>query len=134
MKKLQLIALLFLVFSCTAVVDEEDFLAEADVRIEFSTTEPNYDEIEFSYYNNATDRFIDETLVFNYDNNGNALPYIINWENFGYKYVRGEAYRNNFSSALLNIKIYVNDELVFEQSSSGNSNTFARVLFDYTIK
>ena len=135
MKKLQLIALLVLLFSCSPSATEEEIpLSETDVRIEFYTTEPNYDEVEFSYYNNGTDKFSDETLVFNYDNSGNPLPIIINWEDFGYKYVRGEAYRNNFSSAELSIKLFVNDDLVYEETKSGNSSAYARVVFDYTIK
>ena len=135
MKKLQLIALLFLVFSCNPTATEEDIpLSETDVRIEFYTTEPNYDEVEFSYYNNATDIFNEETLVFNYDNSGNALPIIITWEDFGYKYVRGEAYRNNFSTTELTIKLFVNDDLVYEETESGNPNAYARVVFDHTIK
>lgn len=134
MKKLQLLALLLVLFSCTAIVDEEDFLAETDVRIEFYTTEPNYDEIEFSYYDNATDRFNDETLVFNYDNSGNALPIIINWEDFGFKYVDVKAYRNNNSAAELKLKLYVNDELVDEDINSGTSMSFASVAIYHTIR
>lgn len=105
-----------------------------DVKLEFFTTEPNYDEIEFSYYDNETDKFISQTIQFKYDNNGSPLPLIIKWDNFTYKYVRGEGYRNNFSSAELNFNLYVNDVLVYQEKSSGNSNAYARVVFDYTIK
>jgi len=47
--------------------------------------------------------------------------------------VRGEAYRNNFSIAELTLKLYVNDELVFEETQAGNRNAYARVVFDHTI-
>lgn len=120
---------IFFFISCTPVGEsvEEIPLTETDVRLEFYTQESNYDEIEFSYYDNKTDKFNNETLVFNYDNSGNPLPLILNWEDFGYKYVRGEAYRNNFSIAELTLKLYVNDELVFEETQAGNSNAYGRV-------
>ena len=126
---------IFFFISCTPVGEsvEEIPLTETDVRLEFYTQESNYDEIEFSYYDNKTDKFNNETLVFNYDNSGNPLPLILNWEDFGYKYVRGEAYRNNFSIAELTLKLYVNDELVFEETQAGNSNAYGRVFFDHTI-
>nr|WP_298989040.1 hypothetical protein [uncultured Polaribacter sp.] len=135
MKNLLLLLSIFFFISCTPVGEtvEEIPLTETDVRLEFYTQESNYDEIEFSYYDNKTDKFNNETLVFNYDNSGNPLPLIVNWEDFGYKYVRGEAYRNNFSIAELTLKLYVNDELVYEETQAGNSNAYARVVFDHTI-
>lgn len=137
MKKLLVcFSILIFISSCNPLADEEGKipLSETDVRIEFTTTEAQYDELEFSYYDNATDRFVNETLVFDYDNSGNSLPLIVNWEDFGYKYVRGEAYRNNFSPAELSMKLYVNDELVLEETEYGNPNIYARVIFDYTIE
>lgn len=138
MKKISQLLVLFLFFACTPT-DEVNTkpavtLEDTDVRFEFTTTEQNYDEIEFSYYVNGEDKFTSETLVFEYDNNGNPLTKIIEWKDFGYKYIRGEAYRNNFSEAELSIKIYVNDELVYEESETGNPNAYARVVFDYTIE
>ena len=105
-----------------------------DVRLEFRTTEPNSDEIDYSYYDNKTDAFISDTIQFEYDSNGNPLPIVIKWDKFTYKYIRGEGYRNNFSNAELNFNLYVNDVLVTDETSTGSRNAFARVVFNYTIK
>lgn len=109
-------------------------LDETDVRFEFRTTEPNYDEIELVYYEHTVDAFRDSTMVFNYDNNGNPLPLILLWENHGFKYLRGEIYRNNFSPAELNVTIFVNDTEVFTETKAGNPNQYARITWDYTIE
>lgn len=138
MKHISLFLISILFASCvtTQFEDEDDGipLSQTDVRLEFYTEEPNSDEINFTYYDNAGNIDIAQVLKFEYDGNGNALPYIINWNDFGYRFVRGEAYRNNSSSAQLSVKLYVNDKLVQEDSKVGTSNQFARVVFDYIIK
>lgn len=101
-KKVNILLLVFTIFlSCTvAGSDQEEIsLAETDVKLEFTSAEPNYDGIDFSYYDNSTDKFNSETLKFQYDTNGNALPLVVLWEDFGYRFIRGNAYRNNFSTA-----------------------------------
>ena len=124
-------------FSCTPGgmqnEQEEIPLAETDVRFEFRTTEPVYDEIELVYYDHKIDAFRDSTMVFKYDNANNPLPIILEWENHGFKYLRGEVYRNNFSPSELNVRILVNDIEVFTDTQAGNANQFARITWDYTI-
>lgn len=130
---------MLIMFLCACGTSSDDFgdivlPTINDVRLEFRTTEPNSDQIEFSYYDNNTDAFISEAIQFEYDTNGNPLPLVIKWDNFTYKYIRGEGYRNNFSSAELNFNLFVNDVLVLEENSTGSSNAYARVVFNYTIK
>ncbi len=136
-KPLLLLFVSLLVYACTpgAQAEEEEVIpiTETDVRFEFSTTEPNYDEVEMVFYDHTIDAFRDSTLVFNYDNAGNALPLILLWENHGFKYLRGEIYRNNFSPAELNVKIFVNDTEVYNETEAGTPNQFARIVWDYTI-
>lgn len=97
------------------------------------TTEATYDEIKLVYYNHKIDAFRDSTMVFEYDNANNPLPIILEWENHGFKHLRGEVYRNNFSPSELTARILVNDVEVFIETRSGNANQFDRVNWDYTI-
>lgn len=85
------------------------------------------------YYDHKIDAFIDSTMVFNYHNGGNPLPIILEWQNHGFKYLRGEVYRNNFSPAELNVKILVNKTEIFNETETGNPNQYARIVWDYTI-
>ena len=113
--------------------EEEIPLAETDIRFEFMTTEADYDEINLVYYDHKIDAFRDSVMVFNYDNGNNPLPIILEWENHGFQYLRGEVYRNNFSTAELTARILVNDTEVFIETKTGNANQFARIVWDYTI-
>ena len=124
-------------FACTPATmqneEEEIPLAETDIRFEFMTTEADYDEINLVYYDHKIDAFRDSVMVFDYDNANNPLPIILEWENHGFQYLRGEVYRNNFSPAELTARILVNDTEVFIETKTGNANQFARIFWDYTI-
>lgn len=138
MRHLILLLATILFFSCVTTQNEfEDDgipLSQTDVRLEFYTNEPNADEIKLTYYDNANNIDVTEIITFEYDTNGDALPHIIYWNDYGYKYVRGEAFRNSPSPAELMLKLFVNDKLVQEDSKAGTSSSYARVTFDYTIK
>lgn len=97
------------------------------------TTEATFDEIKLVYYNHKIDAFRDSTMVFEYYNANNPLPIILEWENHGFKHLRGEVYRNNFSPSELTARILVNEVEVFIETRSGNANQFDRVNWDYTI-
>lgn len=136
MKKFLILFSALLLFACgTTSSEEEDeeviSLEDAVVRFVFTTTEPNYDEVHVSYYDNKLDPPGPNAGVypFSYDNSGNALPLEIVIEDYNFRYIDGEAYRNNHSEAQLSVQVYVNDRLILEDDDRGNSNRYATVFF-----
>jgi hypothetical protein len=129
-----LLSVIFL-FSCTSTEDSIDTMqpTETIVTIEFLTSEPNYDEVVVTYYDYKTDAYITAPYVFPYDSDGNPQPLKIILENYNFRYVDGEAYRNNNSAAELQVNLYINDTLVDEDSDQGTSSKYAVVKFEYTI-
>ena len=135
MKKVLIIFSVFFFFACTSSPDEDGILSkDRVVVIELLTTEPNYDEAVVTYYDYINDVYTTSPYVFPYDSDGQPLPLRIVLENYDFKHVSGEAYRNNHSTATLELNLYVNDELVQEDDSQGTVSRFATVKFDYTVK
>lgn len=128
---------LFILCSCATVTgeDDADVIPSEDriVKFVFTTQEPNYDEVHVSYYDYKTDAHLVEILPFSYDNAGNALPLELVLENYDFRYIDGEGYRNNHSTAELAVQVFVNDEMVVEDADRGTSSRYARVLFNYDI-
>lgn len=89
MRHLILLLATILFFSCVTIQNEfEDDgipLSQTDVRLEFYKNEPNADEIKLTYYDNANNIDVTEIITFEYDTNGDALPHIIYWNDYGYK-------------------------------------------------
>jgi len=130
---------LFILCSCATATGGDDDEAEVVppedriVKFVFTTQEPNYDEVHVSYYDYKTDSHLVEILPFSYDNAGNALPLELVLENYDFRYIDGEGYRNNHSTAELAVQVFVNDKMVVEDSDKGTSSRYARVLFNYDI-
>lgn len=142
MKKIVGIFLIFILYSCSCTCDDvitpEDIEAieEAttkDIEIVFTTTEPNYDEVMVTYYDYEIEDDFSSAFVFKYDTSGNPLPLKITLDNYKYEFIRGEGFRNNFSTAQLKVQLFVDDEMVLENTSNGTSNAFAKVNFDFDI-
>ncbi len=133
MRKISFIFSLILLSSCSSVNEENNELINKTVIIEFLTTEPNFDEIMVSYYQSETETYSLEPYTFKYDSDDNPLPLKITLANYSSRVIDGEAFRGNYSLATLSVKIYVDNELVLEDSNKGTSQTFATVNFKYTI-
>lgn len=136
MKKIIFIFSLIFIYSCTAVTsdaEEEDLPSAEDrvVRMEFLTTQPNFDEIRVSYYDYKTDTYPLVVHQFSYDSSGDPIPFIITLENYNFRYIDGEGYRNNPSAAEISVKLYVNDELVDEDVGKGVNGEYAQISFSY---
>lgn len=127
------VSLLFTRCSGAAANEDLDTASPNVVSMVFYTQELNYDEVHVSYYDYKTDGFIDGVYPFQFDANGEAFPIEIILENYNFKYVNGTAYRNNHSPARLTVEIYVNGELVAQDSGTGNSSRYATVRWDYEI-
>ena len=134
MKKIALIFSLISIYSCSSPSEESNNnLIDSFVVIEFSTTEPNFDEIMVSYYLPETATYSLKPYTFAYDSDDNPLPLKITLENYTSRIIDGEAYRDNHSLARLSVKLYVDGELVLEDSKKGTAETIATVSFKYTI-
>jgi hypothetical protein len=140
MNKLLYFSLLVFVISCTSPIEEntEEFgIISPDnvVKIEITTEEPN-DEIFINYYVYQTDSYDLQLYPFTYDSQGNANPIVITLNNYDFRYIQGETYRNRVSSNIpLTLKLYLNDEIIVEEKSViDEKNTNARITFNYDIR
>ena len=138
MNKLFFIFSLLLIFSCSSVtnpgVDEEDpTRADRIIKFEFNTTELQSDEIRISYFDYVTNTYPVVVHNFEYDSSGQPIPFVMTFENYDYRYIYGEAYRNNPNTEEISVKIYVNDELVVATSGKGEDGEYAELRFNYDI-
>lgn len=129
---------IFLVLSCTNSSTEEEqvevVLTDNVVRIEVLTGEPNNDELFITYYEYETDTYNWNAYPFSYDGQGNPEPIIITFDDYDFRYIEGEVYRNNPSSASISLKIYLNDELIIDETKIGDGIEYVLVKFNYDIK
>lgn len=121
--------------SCTTTSDNPDLPQNKinNVEIVFTTTEPNTDEIMITYYDIAKADNVSGPHNFVYDNDGKPLPLVLKFDDYKYKFLDGEAFRNNFSTSELRVQIYVNGELIVERFDRGTSTTFATVDISFRI-
>ncbi|PQJ75081.1 hypothetical protein [Polaribacter gangjinensis] len=135
MKKFFLFLLLLGTISCTTTSDNPDLPQNKinNVEIVFTTTEPNTDEIMITYYDIAKADNVSGPHNFVYDNDGKPLPLVLKFDDYKYKFLDGEAFRNNFSTSELRVQIYVNGELIVERFDRGTSTTFATVDISFRI-
>jgi hypothetical protein len=137
MKRLIYILNFVLIFGCTSasVVEEEQQVTEVldkTVRIEVLTAQEN-DAIYITYYQYETNDTNWQQYFFTYDAQGNAEPIVINFEDYDFRYIEGEVYRNNTITSELFLKIYVDDELVVDESDTGDGTDFVNIKFNYDI-
>ncbi|WP_405564986.1 hypothetical protein [Polaribacter sp. Asnod6-C07] len=134
MKKLFL--LLLVVYSCTTATTETEEetteILDKTVRIEIDTTLEN-DAVQIAYYDYLTDAHILEQHIFEYDSSGNAITKVITLDDYDFRYIEGEVYRNNPISDQLSLKIYVDDELVVDESKTGDGSEYINISFNYDI-
>lgn len=139
MKKVAYVFMFIFLYSCGCEcltpeeIAEQEELATNDVEIVFTTTEPNSDEIKITYYDIDKADNVSGSYDFKYDTDGNPLPFSLVFDNYKYEFMDGQAFRNNNSSAILNVKVYVEGELLLEKEDSGTSSTFATVNFSFDI-
>lgn len=114
-------------------MQENNKLTNNLVELEFITTEPNFDEIMVSYSKDKLKTTFLNSYTFSYDLDGNPLPLKITLENYDSTFISGEAFRENHSPAELSVKLYVNGQLIIEDSSKGTAETIATVYFNHTI-
>ena len=137
MKKLIFIFGLILFNSCTAstTAEEENLVSGKDrvVRMEFNTTLLSFDEIRISYFDYKTNTNPLVVHEFSYDTAGQAIPLVLTFENYDFRFINGEAYRNNPSTEEISVKVYVDDELVIEEAERGENGEYAEIRFNYDI-
>ena len=136
MKKLALILLPLIIFSCSSTsltLEETQELITKDVEVIFTTTEPNTDEIKVTYYDFSIGDDVAKVYRFEYDDKGSPLPIKIIFDNYKYQTIKGEGFRNSFSSSELKVQLYVEGVLVLENKSNGTGKAYAKVNFDYEI-
>lgn len=135
MKKIIFIFSIVLLYSCSSAttVEEEEQPSAEDrvVKMEFSTTELTFDEIRISYFDYLTNTYPLVVHQFSYDSSGNVIPFVITFENYNYRYINGEAYRNNPNTEEISVKIYVDDVLVVEDTGKGENGEYAQIAFEY---
>ncbi|MFY9241920.1 MAG: hypothetical protein WAO74_02715 [Polaribacter sp.] len=136
MKKLIYIFNILLLIGCTTesadqVKENEIIKANRVVVLEFDTTEPNFDEIRISYFDYKTNTYPIVIHEFEYDSSGEAIPFILKFEKYNFRYINGVGYRNNPSTAELSVKLYVDDVLVLEDADRGRNGEYAEISFDY---
>jgi hypothetical protein len=135
MKKIIFIFSIVLLYSCSSAttVEEEEQPSAEDrvVKMEFSTTELTFDEIRISYFDYLTNTYPLVVHQFSYDSSGNVIPFVITFENYNYRYINGEAYRNNPNTEEISVKIFVDDELVIEDTGKGENGEYAQIAFEY---
>lgn len=140
MKKLLLIFGIIILYSCTPSTMDEDEVenpASAEdrvVRMEFNTTQLSFDEIRISYFDFKTNTYPVVIHQFTYDSSGQPNPFVLTIENYDFRYINGEAYRNNPNTEEISVKVYVDDELVIEESQRGEGGEYAEIRFNYDIK
>ena len=124
-----------LLYSCSSAttVEEEEQLSSEDrvVKMEFSTTELTFDEIRISYFDYLTNTYPLVVHQFSYDSSGNVIPFVITFENYNYRYINGEVYRNNPNTEEISVKIFVDDELVIEDTGKGENGEYAQISLSY---
>lgn len=135
MKKIVLFLLFFGTISCSTTTDNPETPQNKinNIELVFTTTEPNNDEIMITYYDIAKADNVSGPHQFVYDNDGKPLPLILKFDDYKYKFLDGEAFRNNFSTSELRVKIYVNGELLEERFDSGTSTTFATLDISFRL-
>ena len=137
MKKFTAMLILLALLACEKnnllTPQEVEELITKDIEVIFTTNEPNYDEVMITYYDFSIGTDIAKAYPFEYDIDGNSLPLKIIFENYKYKTIRGEGFRNNFSEAEIKVQLYIDSRLEKERKSNGTSTIFARVNFNYDI-
>lgn len=113
---------------------EENIITNYTVKIEVSSEESANDELFITYYEYQTNTYNWNPYPISYDSNGNPLPIIITLENYNFRYIEGEVYRNNNIPSKISLKISVNDEVVIDESKTGNGNEYVTIRFNYDIK
>lgn len=139
MKKIFGVLSCLILFSCATPIVEDDSefgVVSPDnvVRIEITTQEPN-DEIFVNYYVYQTDDYSLELYPFSYNTQGEATPVVITLNNYNFRYIEGETYRNRSNNKTpLTLKIFLNNELIVDEiSDSSSSNTNGLIRFNYDI-
>ncbi|MHB0755115.1 hypothetical protein [Polaribacter sp. M15] len=139
MNKVLFFALIVFIISCSSPIEaptEDLGIVSPDnmVRIEITTTEPN-DEVKVNYYVYQTDDYNLNVYPFSYDAQGNAEPIVIRLDNYDFRYIQGETYRNRASDASpLSLKIFLNDEVIVEETSEvSTTNRNGLIRFNYDI-
>lgn len=135
MKKLVFIFGILVFFSCGSAdteIDKETTLEEKSVRIEVTTLQAN-DAVQVSYYDYVTDSYIFNQYIFEYDSSGMAIPVVISLDNYDFRYVQGEIYRNNPIPTALSLKIYIDEELIIDESKTGDGSEYINIGFNYDI-
>lgn len=135
MKKIVFLLLFIVAVSCSTSSEnpEEPQSKINNIEIIFTTTEPNNDEIMITYYDIASANNVSGPYQFIYDNNGNPLPIKLTFDDYKYRFLDGEAFRNNFSISELKVQVFVNGEMIVERVSKGSSTTFATVDISFKI-
>ncbi len=137
MKKLFLLLLITFTFSCTLDNTETEEVINTEVldktvRVEVNTLQEN-DAVYISYYDYITDTYIFDQYFFDYDSSGNANPIVITLNDYDFRYVTGEVYRNNSIPSQLSLKVFVDDEIVVDESETGDGSAFVNIKFNYDI-
>lgn len=127
--------LFFATISCTTTSENPEAPQNIinNIELVFTTTEPNNDEIMITYYDIAKADNVSGPHQFIYDNDGKPLPLILKFDDYKYKFLDGEAFRNNFSTSELRVQIFVNGELLVERFDRGTSTTFATLDISFRI-
>ncbi len=105
-----------------------------DIKIIITTSELINDEIQVAYKKNPDeDEYEFGPRQFEYEANGTPIPIIITLEGYNYLSIIGNAYRNNDLPSSLKVELYINNELVLEDESTGTTGVYATINFDYEI-
>lgn len=136
MKKILILFSLLAALGCTTATAEEEEgsteVLDKTVRIEISTLQEN-DAVQISYYDYITDSYILEQHIFEYDSFGTAITKVITLNDYDFRYITGEFYRNNPIPVQLSLKIYVDDELIIDESKTGDGTEYINISFNYDI-
>ena len=128
--------LLVLICSCTTgtiqTEEENTEVLDKTVRIEVNTLQEN-DAVQINYYDYISDTDIFSEYIFDYDSSGNAIPVVITLNDYDFRYIQGEIYRKNSIPTQLSLKIYVDDELIIDESKTGDGSEWINIEFNYDI-
>lgn len=121
--------------------DNEDSSQEYTARIiklVISTEKPEEDELNISYYNYKDDTYINSVNVVEYDDiSGNPQPIIIelaDGEDYDFRWIAGEIYRNNANESAIILKILSNDEELITIRKTGDGVNYVTVKFNYDLR
>jgi hypothetical protein len=109
------------------------------VRIEVLTDNKENDAIYITYFDYTENTHNWKPYFFEYDALGNAKSIIIDsidnqiFKKYNFRYIQGEIYRNNSIPDALHLKIYVDDELVFDEDKQGEDDKYVNIRFNYDI-